>query len=143
MGGALAKPAEKAPEVKKDPKKEHKFNTWYIENYGKEVLKFEGDDVQTNYGFALIKCNDTTVAISGKCKTIMLENCSNIKIIVDSVLAMIEVINCKKITVTIKETCPQFNIERSQGVHLYLFPTAKTCKVHSTCSQAMVVHYPL
>lgn len=33
------------------------------------------------------------------------------------------------------------NLERSQGVQLYLFPPAKGCKVHSTCSQQMVVHY--
>jgi hypothetical protein len=42
--------------VKKPPSKNFKFNTWYIENYGKEVLKFEGEDVQLNYGWALIKC---------------------------------------------------------------------------------------
>ena len=55
---------------------------------------------------------------------------------------MIEVINSKKITSTIKESCPQFNIERSNGVHLYLFEAAKGCKINSTCSMTMVVHYP-
>ncbi len=83
------------------------------------------------------------MVVDGKCKTIMLENCTNIKIVCSSILANIEVLNSRKITVTIKETCPQFNIERSQGIHLYLFPSAKNCKVHSTCSQSMVVHYPL
>ena len=58
-------------------------------------------------------------------------------------MANMEVLNSKKITTTIKEQCPQFNIERSEGVQLYLFPSAKSCKVHSTCSQSMVVHYPL
>jgi hypothetical protein len=28
------------------------------------------------------------------------------------------------------------------GVHVYLFPGAMGVKVHSTCSQAMVLHYP-
>jgi adenylyl cyclase-associated protein len=129
-------------EVKKDPKKEFKMNTWYVENYGKEIVKFEGEEVESNYGFALIKCTDTTLVISGKCKSVMLENCSNIKIIIDSVLAMVEIINSKKITTTIKESCPQFNIERSNGVHLYLFEPAKNCKINSTCSMTMVVHYP-
>jgi len=36
------------------------MNTWYIENYGKEVLKFSNEDeVQSNYGYAFIKCSDT------------------------------------------------------------------------------------
>jgi len=82
------------------------MNTWYVEHYGKEVLKFEGEDAQPNYGYALIKCQDTTLVVEGKCKTIMLENCSNIKIVATSIMANIEVINCKKITVTIKEQIP-------------------------------------
>jgi hypothetical protein len=79
------------------------LNTWYIEHYGKEVLKFTGEEVQSNYGFALIKCTDTTMVVEGKCKTIMLENCQNVKVIVDSIMANVEIINCKKVTVTVKE----------------------------------------
>ena len=40
-GTAPVKPAEP---VKKEPKQELKSNTWYIENYGKEILKYEGDE---------------------------------------------------------------------------------------------------
>ena len=36
---------------------------------------------------------------------------------------------------------PQFCIERSESVNLYLDNAAKNCKIHSTCSQSMVVHY--
>lgn len=75
-----------------------------MENYGKEVVKFESEeDVQPNYGWALIKCQDTTVVVEGKFKTMMLENCTNVKVICSSVLTNIELINCKKITFTIKE----------------------------------------
>lgn len=101
-GGAQAKPAEPA---KKEPKKELKSNTWYVENYGKEILKFEGEEmVQPNYGFAMIKCTETTIVITGKVKTIMLENCHKVKMVIDSVLTMIEMINCEQITITIKES---------------------------------------
>ena len=81
-----------------------KFNTWYLENYGKEVLKFEGeDDVSPSYGFVLINCKDPQVVIVGKCKQVMLEACTNVKVIFDSVVTSAEVINCKKITFTIKD----------------------------------------
>lgn len=142
LGGA-PKAAPAKEEVKKEPKKELKYNSWYVENYGKEVLKFEGDDATPSHSFALIKCTDTTVVISGKVKNVMIENCSGVKLIMDSVISMIELLNCKKITCTIKGVCPQFMIERTQGVQLYLFPTAKTCKINSTCSQSMVINYPL
>jgi len=89
---------------KKEPKKEFKYNTWYIENWGKEVLKYEGDeDVQPGFGWALIGCQDTTLVVEGKIKTIMLENCHNVRVIVTSIMANIEVLNSKKTTVQIKE----------------------------------------
>lgn len=130
-------------EVKREPKKELKYNSWYIENYGKEVIKFEGDDATSSHSFALLKCTDTTVVITGKVKNVMMNDCSGVKLIIDSVISMIELLNCKKMSCTIKGVCPQFMIERSHGVQLYLFPTAKTCKINSTCSQSMVINYPL
>ncbi len=58
--------------------------------------------MQPNYGYAMIKCKDSNLIVEGKCKNIMLENCQNIKVIVDNVLTSIEFVNCKKITLTVK-----------------------------------------
>jgi len=74
----------------------------FQENYGKETLKYEGEQVEPNYAFVLIKCKDTTLFVDGKCKNIMLENCQNVRVIVDSCLSIAEVINCQKATITIK-----------------------------------------
>jgi hypothetical protein len=40
---AAPKAAAAAPK-KKEPKKYCEFNTWYIENYGKETITLEGDE---------------------------------------------------------------------------------------------------
>ena len=58
--------------------------------------------METNYTFLFVKCKDTQILIEGKCKTILLENCEGVKLIVDSLMTNIDVINCKKTTVTIK-----------------------------------------
>jgi hypothetical protein len=47
---------------------------------------------------------------------VILENCQNVKVYVDHVLASVEVLNCKKIEVNVKEQLRQFSIERSEGV---------------------------
>lgn len=73
------------------------------EYFGKEVVKFEGEDVQNNYQYQFIKCTDTTFVVDGKFKTVMLEGCTNVKIIVTSVISNIEIINCKKVSITVKE----------------------------------------
>ena len=90
----------------------------------------------------MIKCQDTTLVVDGKCKSVMVEGCTNVKIVVTSVLTNIEVMNSKKVNVTVQDYIPQLNLERSQGIQVYLFPSAKGCKIHSTCSQQMVVNYP-
>ena len=38
------KKAEAKVETKKEPKKYCDNNTWYIENYGKEVITLEGEE---------------------------------------------------------------------------------------------------
>ena len=72
----------------------------------------------------------------------MLEACTNVKVMFDSVVTAAEIINSKKITFTIKEQVPQIMIERSQEINMYLFPPAKGVKINTTCSMTMVVHYP-
>ena len=37
---------------------------------------------------------------------------------------------------------PQFQVERSNSVQIYLFESAKNCKIHTTASQSVVLHYP-
>jgi len=113
-----------------------------LEYFGKEVVKFTGEEVEQNYSFVFIKCKDTTIVIEGKCKNILLENCIGVTLVVDSVMTTTEVLNCKKLKIQIKEQCPQFCMERSDTVHLYLYPPAKGIKISSTCSQSMVIYYP-
>lgn len=33
-------------------------------------------------------------------------------------------------------------VERSNSVQVYLFESAKTCKIHTTSCQSVVIHYP-
>jgi len=73
------------------------MNTWTLEHYGKEKVHFEASQVEANHGFSFIKCKDTTVVIEGKVKTVMLENCQGVKLVVNNVVSGVEVINCKKV----------------------------------------------
>jgi len=72
----------------------------------------------------------------------MIEACQNVKVYVDNVLANVEIINCKKAEVHVSESLRQLSVERSEGIQLHLQEAGKNCKVHSTCSSSVVVHYP-
>ncbi len=63
------------------------------------MVKFTGEEAESNHAYAFIKCKDTTLIIEGKVKSVMFENCQNIKLQIDNVLAGVEIINCKKIVV--------------------------------------------
>ncbi len=145
---AVAKPAPKKvvpakkEEIKREPVKELRGTQQTVMYYGKELIKFTEEDVRMSYNFMIIKCKDTVVVIEGKCKNVMIENCQNVKVVVNELLAAVEVLNSKKVTVQALKKLPQFIIERSDSINLYLFESAKTCKINSTCSQSMVIHYP-
>lgn len=96
------------------------MNTWYLDNYGKEMVQFTGEDVDTSYTFMITKCRDTTIIIQGKCKNIVMNECFNVKVVFDAVLATFEIINGKKISVTVNTQLPYLTIEKSESVNVYL-----------------------
>jgi len=99
------------------------------------MLKFSGEEeVYSSFTFMITKCRDTTIVIQGKCKNIVMNECFNVKVVFDSVLATFEIINGKKITVQVQEQLPYLTIEKSESVNVYLQDPAKGVEIHSTCS---------
>ena len=72
----------------------------------------------------------------------MLENCKSCKVILTHVLATVEIINSKSCQVIVKEFLPQCQVEKSESTNVYLYPGAKSCIFHSTCTQSLILHYP-
>jgi len=113
-----AAPAAKAVEVKKEPKLELRQGTWFCENYeNTEVEIKEGQMKQNVY---IYNCNGTVVKISDKVKSVQVDKCNKTGIVFQSVVSTFEVVNSKRITIQIVESCPSFNVDKTSGVQLIL-----------------------
>lgn len=136
------KKAETKAPAKKEPKKYCEYNTWYIENFGKETIVLEGDEnVSASHQVQFTNCVDTTLVIKGKIKNVMLNRNEKVKLQFDAVVVSVEVLNSKKVTIYAKDQVPQVMLENSSSVNFYAFPPAKKAKFNTTCSQSVVLHF--
>jgi adenylyl cyclase-associated protein len=108
----------KAVEVKKDPRLELRQGTWFCENYeNTEVEIKEGQMKQNVY---IYNCNGAVVKISDKVKSVQVDKCNKTGVVFQSVVSTFEVVNCKRITIQIVESCPSLNVDKTSGVQLIL-----------------------
>jgi len=59
-----------------------------------DSITFPAEEVNFGMTFGIFNCKDTTVTVMGKCKSILLEGCKKVTLIVDKVVSQVEVLNC-------------------------------------------------
>lgn len=74
----------------------------------------------------IYKCQRSVVSISGKPKVITVDNCAKVGLVFDSVVAMVEVLNCKDVKVQVKVSVPTVNIDKVDTLTLYLEASDKS-----------------
>ena len=121
---------------------------WNVENQTKEtceggVCKVEVTDVKqqvcklhdelilkktiinTLYSFFelqvyIYKCENVTIQITGKCKSVILDSCTKCGVVFDNVISACEVVNCKRVQVQATGSCPSFSIDKTDGIVVHL-----------------------
>ena len=92
-----AKPApvvKKAP-VKRPPVKNFRNKQWTFENYNGEDITLEGEEmVHKSFVHQFFACQNAVIKVVGKIKSISLEGCKKITLIVDDVVAEVNIMNC-------------------------------------------------
>jgi len=130
-------------EVEKEPINEHKNNKWVIENQKKEV--FHLDDATLKDSIYLGFCTEVTIIIPSKVNKITLNNCQKISLKCESVVSIVEIINCSSLIVTVLGKAASINIDRGYNVKIYLSEEAihenKTL-IFTTRSSEVGVHIP-
>lgn len=56
-----------------------------------------------------------TINITGKCKGVTLDSCEQVKVLLDSALSSVELVNCKRMQVQIRGQCPTVAIDKTDG----------------------------
>jgi len=116
----------------------HKHITW--KNYGGKdgAVKPESSETELNK-ISIVDCADQQFVFTGKVQGILLDNCKNVSIQVDSVISCLEVCNSDKSKIYVQKAAPTVSIDGCQGAHVYLWDEAKEAQVVTSKSSELNV----
>ncbi|KAG5843095.1 hypothetical protein ANANG_G00184850 [Anguilla anguilla] len=138
--GHAPKPAATPPHSR-TPLLELEGKKWRVEyqNQAPDLLISDTELRQVAYVFS---CANSTLQIKGKVNSIILDNCKKMGVVFDSVVGIVEIINCKDIKLQVMGTVPTISINKTDGCHVYLSQDALNCEIISAKSSEMNILLP-
>lgn len=148
------------PKKKETPKKkkglpimeyQERGTKWVIENHDKESAANMGengvlvvdvsDPKQQVYIF---NCENVTVKINGvKLKSVIVDKCTKVNVVFQTIISGCELVNSKKIGVQSDGVCPVFTIDKTVGVTVWLSEeSTKISSFTTSMSSEMNVNIP-
>jgi adenylyl cyclase-associated protein len=118
-------------------------SNWVVENYVNHpgVLKLENCDMkQIVY---VSKCTNSTIYVDCKVKSITLDGCKRVNLIVNSVISSVELVNCERCKVHSVNELPSLCIDKCSGVTVTLSPASINCEFTTSKSSEMNVAIPI
>ncbi len=97
------------------------------------------DKKETVYIFG---CVGATVDIKGKCKSIVVDGCKQVKIYFDSAMASCEVVNCQRMQVHCREIVPAVAVDKTDGIVIFLPISSLHTEVVASKSSEMNISWP-
>lgn len=139
------KPKAKKPagRPKPQPAKEKRGKVWDISFYENETIEFKEEELEKSESIVVTSCTNTNFIINGKFNNISLTNCKNCAVVVDIVIASVEIVKGDGVKVQVNERAPQIIVDRSNKTGIYLNDKSKDLKVNTTCSNGTFIHFPI
>jgi len=150
-----SKVSSKKPEVKKSSKPVvygsaktaavEKFELdgkkWLVEHFDNNN-NIQIPDVKPNQSVSIYKCQNSVIKVSGKCNTIILNNCRKVAIVFDSLISSAEVINSTNIEIQVLGSVPTVTMDKSDSIQLYLSQQSEGCEVVTAKTSGINVILP-
>ncbi|KAL5248489.1 hypothetical protein ACHWQZ_G017623 [Mnemiopsis leidyi] len=134
----VAAPAKKAAApAKQPPKLQLVGKKWSCEyQSGVQDIVIEAQVSQSLYVY---KCDNSVITVKGKINSITLDNCKKCGIIVDSLVASMDIVNSQSVKLQVNDKAPIVNIDKTDGCQVFVqratgldteFVTAKSSEVN-------------
>ncbi|XP_050313726.1 adenylyl cyclase-associated protein 1-like [Anthonomus grandis grandis] len=126
---------DKPPVFAQDGKK------WRIE-YQTRNHNLVVENAEMNNVVYLYKCTECTITIRGKINSVVIDACKKTAIIMDSVVAAVEFINCQSVQMQIFGKVPTISIDKTDGCQVYLSQDSLDVEVVTSKSSEMNILIP-
>jgi adenylyl cyclase-associated protein len=133
---------KKAKKEKPASKTEYVGGRWLVANYNEGLQVVDKADMKSNV--YITNCDDTTVQIKQKVKSITIDSCCQCRFYIDEVVSSVEVVNCKSVTLYINTKAPSISIEKSQSPRIVLTRSAYNANpdIYTSNISAMNIEIP-
>ena len=81
-------------------------------------------------------CVGAGIDVQGDCRNIIVEQCKNTRVFFNSVLATMEIVNCKKAYVNVRGKCPSLSIDNTDGATIYISQESLDAKIEFSTSKS-------
>ena len=141
-GESKVKPAasKKAETVKpkKPPRTELISKRWFVENHVDLEEPLHMDKLEMMQEVYISDCENATIILNGKCKTMQINKCKKCKILCDRLISSCELVDCQRCQIQVQKV-PSLSIDKTDGLVVFLpYQTRDTQIVTSKCSEINV-----
>jgi len=111
-----AKPAKAAGAKAKGEARVHEARgTWFVENFD-DKHDIELPDVEVKQSVYIVRCDNTTISIPKKAKSIQVDSCKKTRIVFHSVVSVFECFNSQRVDIECTTAAPSIALDKSSGV---------------------------
>ncbi|KAI1945503.1 suppressor of rasval19 [Ophidiomyces ophidiicola] len=136
------KPKPESMRAKKPSRKQLDGNKWFIEHFDNpgDVIDISASLTQS---ILVSRCHKTIVKVSNKANAISIDNCSEVSIIIDSLVSSLEVIKSPKFALQIDGVVPTVMLDQVDSATIYLSQASLgTDILTSKCTSVNIVLPP-
>lgn len=135
------KPKPESLRTKKSPRQELDGNKWIIENYDNhaETLEISAAIAQS---ILISRCTKTTIRIIGKANAISLDNCTQVSLVIDSLVSAVDVIKSPRFELQVLGILPTIMLDQVDGAAIYLSRESLGTEVFTSKCSGINVNLP-
>lgn len=135
------KPKPESLRTKKPPRKELDGNKWIIENYDShaEILQISAAIAQS---ILISRCTKITIRIIGKANAISLDNCTQVSLVIDSLVSAVDVIKSPRFELQVLGILPTIMLDQVDGAAIYLSRESLGTEVFTSKCSGINVNLP-
>ena len=123
---------------------EPQFGVWTISQMSQQQQQTLAISPSLSHTVKLLDITSGSVSLDGKCKVLLIDNCTDVTVHFHSVVVALEVVNCRGLTVTVDGSCSTLRVDLSHGVLVQLAPLEADAKVQifSSATTALAIEVP-
>lgn len=135
------KPKPESLRTKKPPRKELDGNKWIIENFDNhaDILEISAAIAQS---ILISRCTKTTIRIIGKANAISLDNCTQVSLVIDSLVSAVDVIKSPRFELQVLGILPTIMLDQVDGAAIYLSRESLGTEVFTSKCSGINVNLP-